>query len=1162
MAKPLVEVAISADGSVFVREVDKATGSAKKLQTQVKDSGDASDKWSKQLGTSAVSAAKWGAATAAAAAAGTALFVKSAIDQADAANILSQKLGITTEALTKLQYAAMLSDVSQQTLEGGLKKLTVTLTNAQDPASKAAQYLDALGLSARELIALPADQQLGRIGDALNNVENQSQRAAIAQKIFGKAGMDLLPVLAEGSTGIRTLGEEAQRLGVVISGDLASRAGVFNDNLDRLKTAAQGFGLALADDLVDPLNDFATQLIDLAQQKETAEGIATFVTGIGTAVLTTANIIATTGNVFNYLGESLAAAVGGAAVGDLVRLGDQLAQYQGQLDVFQQRVDRGETLGTFDAEQVGYLAQKINDLNATVKLSEELSAGQVKAQQAVAAAQAAGTATTQAATTAATGNAVSVEKITAALAGETDAQKAVKAAREAAIKAADDARKSLDELVQSKRLENALLGVSARDQARYRAQLQLSEIAARGNVEVTKAQRDELDALTISTYDTTEATKAHEKAMTSAAKASDPWADALEGAVQRVDSSFVDMWKNIGSGFGSFADSLKDAFKQLLAELAHMAITRPILMSFASAIGLGGSSSAMAGGGGGAGGLGGATSIFSAISGIGSVLSGGKRFFAGMAGGGGLSGGLDSLFGGAGSGLTAGLVGFNEGLASFSRALGFDGLAKGFGGNAVTAEMSSVGANLVNIGGNLLGGFAGGWAGNALGQSLFGERKTTGLGGAVGGIVGSAIPIPVLGTMIGAFLGSLAENAIGKIFGTGDLVKFGKLGITTGKDVPTDGSALKTITAASGLQLSAVAKRTDKEAALQLLEGFSAIDSTLTELSRAAGITVDFAGKVLGNTSLNVDNEGPLNSFGVGARLDKFNAEKIKTSADDFARAWIGEIDDQLTGRIKQILGDTSKRTAEQIVQIFGFASKLDQLLKLDVLAEVSDAAAAKMKTLLDVYGEATDAVVNLAQEYDGSLESMTSLTDALQSQKQVAAQLAVAYEEVSRLVDATFGNAINTIEESMLSEADLYQRRRSQIASLTDELSTTIDPAKIAGLVQQIDALAGSAFQMLDETQRQQMSQEFVDFLTQAQTIADQQIQAGRDSLAGRETATANAIDLEVLNTAALTQQTAANTFAAAVTQFAGVMGGSGFAFDPAAIAAAIAAARGEVNA
>src|SRR5678816_796117 len=78
------------------------------------------------------------------------------------------------------------------------------------------------------------------------------------------------------------------------------------------------------------------------------------------------------------------------------------------------------------------------------------------------------------------------------------------------------------------------------------------------------------------------------------------------------------MWRNIGSGFSSFADSLKNAFKNLLAEMAHMAITRPILMQIGAAIGVGGMSSAasaagMIGGGGGAGGLGSIAQIGSSI---------------------------------------------------------------------------------------------------------------------------------------------------------------------------------------------------------------------------------------------------------------------------------------------------------------------------------------------------------------------------------------------------------------------------------------------------------------------------------------------------------------------------------------------------------------------
>jgi len=1139
MAKPLVEVAIGADGSVFVREVDKATAASAAFGASVKKSGDAAKQTGKDIDSFAADfgkAAKYVAASAAAAAAGSVLFIKSAIDSADAAGILAGKLDISTESLSKLQYAAQLADVSQGALEGGLKKLAVTLNSALDPGSKVAKVFDALGLSAKELIEIPADQQLGRIGDALNSVANANQRAAVAQMVFGKAGQELLPILAEGTAGIKKSGDELERFGGVISGDLAARAGEFNDNLDRIKTAAGGLGLSVADQLLGPLNDLSNQILALAQQKETAEGIASFIRGIGSAVVFTVETIANTGNVFRFLGEEIAALVGGPAIGDIDRIDQAIATLKERLKP-DSNVGAGLNVAGVRAlmmsdEDRAKILQDIARLEQMKAVSEELVQSQVRAQ--LAAKQAADAkAADGAAAAGSTGQnkqlKLSVDALAGALAAETPQQKAETAAREAATRASADARKGLDELIQSKRIENALLGVSARDQARYRAQLQLTEIAARGNVEVTDAMRQEMDALTISTYDTTEATKAHEQAMADAAKASNPWAEALQGAVERVDSAFVDMWKNIGSGFDSFADSLKDAFKQLLAELANLAITRPIMMRIGAALGLGGGSAgAMASGGG--------------FGGIGSLLGGAKSFIGGFKSGG-LSGGLDALFGGAGSGLSSGLASAYGGLGDLFGAVGLDRMQLLANGKGLAYGSASFGQSLTNLGLDAGAGLIGGFAGNKLGQALFGDRKTTGIGSTVGGIAGSVFG--PLGTGVGAFLGSIAENAIGKIFGLGDQAKWGKLGIQTGKDLPTDGSALQTITAASGLTLTAIAKRTDDQAAKQLLEGFSAIDSALTDAARAAGVTVDFTNTVLGRKSADVNGGGEKNFFGSAGRLDNFTEEGIKNSADQFARQWINEIDDQLSTRIKRILGDKSNRTAEQIVQLFGFATKLDELLKLDVLKEVADAAAASTKTLLDAYSEATDAVVNLAQEYDGTLESMTGLTDALTSQKQVAAQLAAAYQEVSSLVDATFGNAISTIEESMLSEADLYQRRREQIASLTAELGTTIDPAKIAGLVQQIDSLAGSAFQMLDESQRASLSGEFIDFLRQAQTLADQQIQAGRDSLAGRETAVTNAVDLEVMNTAALTQQAAANTFSEAVEKFAGIVGGNAFGID-----------------
>lgn len=69
--------------------------------------------------------------------------------------------------------------------------------------------------------------------------------------------------------------------------------------------------------------------------------------------------------------------------------------------------------------------------------------------------------------------------------------------------------------------------------------------------------------------------------------ATNEWAQWTESALERVDSAFADAWRNISDGFSSFRDNLTNAFKQMLAELAHLAITRPIILQLGAAMGIG-----------------------------------------------------------------------------------------------------------------------------------------------------------------------------------------------------------------------------------------------------------------------------------------------------------------------------------------------------------------------------------------------------------------------------------------------------------------------------------------------------------------------------------------------------------------------------------------------
>ena len=257
------------------------------------------------------------------------------------------------------------------------------------------------------------------------------------------------------------------------------------------------------------------------------------------------------------------------------------------------------------------------------------------------------------------------------------------------------------------------------------------------------------------------------------------WGKFTEGAVDRVDDAFANAWKNIGNGFDGFATSLKEGFKQLLAELAHMAITRPIVMQIGAALGVGGLSAQTSGLFGGSAGGGGLSlsnlwsmgnSAYSAVtSGFGAAISAGWTAGEGFLGGlqGAISGGysflsnsISGLFSGAGAAAGASNVGFGLGQSLVSGGVGSTGAAAGSGASYATGAggATALGGALAGIGGALYG----------YGQSGL-KGAATGAAGGVGGYyAGAAIGSLVgpLGTVIGGVIGSALGSFVGgSLFG-------------------------------------------------------------------------------------------------------------------------------------------------------------------------------------------------------------------------------------------------------------------------------------------------------------------------------------------------------------------------------------------------------------
>lgn len=189
--------------------------------------------------------------------------IKGIIDGADQLQKASQKYGIAVEQLSALQYAGALSDVSLEAIGTGLKKLSTNMLDAAAGTGEAKEAFKALGISVKEADGSlrSSDAVFADIADRFAGMEDGAGKTALAVKIFGRAGADLIPLLNQGSRGLRDMKEEADRLGAIVGGDLARAAEQFNDNLTRLGKASEAFGISIANSVLPSLNQFIEQLV-------------------------------------------------------------------------------------------------------------------------------------------------------------------------------------------------------------------------------------------------------------------------------------------------------------------------------------------------------------------------------------------------------------------------------------------------------------------------------------------------------------------------------------------------------------------------------------------------------------------------------------------------------------------------------------------------------------------------------------------------------------------------------------------------------------------------------------------------------------------------------------------------------------------------------------
>lgn len=185
-------------------------------------------------GIAAVSAAVVGISTAFVATA------KSTAAYGDNIDKLSQKIGLSREGFQKWDFVMSQNGMSIETMQSGMKTLTARFDDAITGSSDAQETFSRLGLSLEDLSGVSQEELFEKSLAALQDVEDQTTRAALASDLFGRSATELAPLLNQSAESTQALMEQAELYGLVMSDEAVDASVAFTDSLDLMQRTFTG----------------------------------------------------------------------------------------------------------------------------------------------------------------------------------------------------------------------------------------------------------------------------------------------------------------------------------------------------------------------------------------------------------------------------------------------------------------------------------------------------------------------------------------------------------------------------------------------------------------------------------------------------------------------------------------------------------------------------------------------------------------------------------------------------------------------------------------------------------------------------------------------------------------------------------------------------------
>jgi hypothetical protein len=204
---------------------------------------------------------------------------------------LSMQTGLSAEQSSHMIFALHSVGLSAGDAEKGLGIMAKGLLGIVDAETgsisggkKTADVLQELGIKAFDATGhiRSLDSLIPEVSDHFREMADGSEKTAIAMQLFGRSGKEMIPFLELGSAEMKRMADEADKLGVTLSGENVAQIHQYTLAQREMEQAIEGVKVKIGMALIPALTEGALGMVHFIERNH--EAIENFTSGIPGAI--------------------------------------------------------------------------------------------------------------------------------------------------------------------------------------------------------------------------------------------------------------------------------------------------------------------------------------------------------------------------------------------------------------------------------------------------------------------------------------------------------------------------------------------------------------------------------------------------------------------------------------------------------------------------------------------------------------------------------------------------------------------------------------------------------------------------------------------------------------------------------------------------------------